>query len=177
MAPAPLAKKNRGQDMRLTPANSAAKTLSAALAWARKDDPRPFFLLVHSYEVHSYFLDKPEHHAFARRELPAYQEPFKGWGIRDLKKPAGPQVIDALLGATADDIAYVKALYRGALAGLDAEVGRFAGHHADLPAELLRRAKADGFSDRPTSRCGRSVRVPTLMVVVIRGAPMAWTTV
>jgi arylsulfatase A-like enzyme len=106
--------------------NSAAKTLSAALAWVRKDDPRPFFLLVHSYEVHSYFLGKPEHHAFARRERPAYNGPFREWGIRDLTKPAGPQVIDALLEANADDIAYVRALYRGALLGLDAEVGRFA---------------------------------------------------
>jgi len=107
-------------------ANSAAKTFGAALAWVRKDDLRPFFLLVHSYEVHSYFLGKPDDHAFAHRELPAYQGPFKDWGIRDLKKPAGPQVIDALLGANAEDIAYVRALYRGALASLDAEVGHFA---------------------------------------------------
>jgi arylsulfatase A-like enzyme len=106
--------------------NSAAKTLSAALAWVRKDDRRPFFLLVHTYEVHSYFLGKPDHHAYARRALPAYQGPFRDWGIRDLTKPAGPQVIDALLGASATDLAYVRALYRGALAGLDAEVGRLA---------------------------------------------------
>ncbi|HSD66818.1 MAG TPA: sulfatase, partial [Vicinamibacteria bacterium] len=106
--------------------NSAAKTLAAALAWVRKDDPRPFFLLVHTYEVHSYFLGKPEHHAFARRERPSYAGPFREWGIHDLTKPAGPQVIDALLGANEDDLAYVRALYRGALAGLDAEVGRFA---------------------------------------------------
>ena len=85
-----------------------------------KDDPRPFFLLVHTYEVHSYFLGKPAHHAFAQRERPAYQGPFREWGIRDLAKPAGPQVIDALLGANADDLAYVRALYRGAVA----EAGR-----------------------------------------------------
>ncbi len=107
-------------------ANSSAKTLGAALAWARKEDSRPFFVLVHTYEVHSYFLGKPEHHAFARRERPAYHGPFRDWGIRDLTKPAGPQVIDALLGANADDVAYLRALYRGALLGLDAEVGRFA---------------------------------------------------
>jgi arylsulfatase A-like enzyme len=106
--------------------NSAARTLAAALAWARKEDARPFFLLVHTYEVHSYFLGKPEHHAFARRDRPAYAGPFREWGIRDLATPAGPQVIDALLGATEDDLAYVRALYRGAVSGLDAEVGRFA---------------------------------------------------
>ncbi len=106
--------------------NSAAKTLAAALGWARADDRRPFFLLVHTYEVHSYFLGKPEQHAFARRELPAYEGPFREWGIRDLGKPAGPQVFDALLRANPNDLAYVRALYRGALSGLDAEVGRFA---------------------------------------------------
>jgi arylsulfatase A-like enzyme len=106
--------------------NSAAKTLGAALAWVRKDDRRPFFLLIHTYEVHSYFLGKPAHHAFARRERPTYQGPFREWGIRDLTKPAGPQVIDALLGANEDDVAYVRALYRGALAEVDAEVGHFA---------------------------------------------------
>jgi arylsulfatase A-like enzyme len=106
--------------------NSAAKTLGAALAWVRKDEPQPFFLLVHTYEVHSYFLGKPAHHAFAQKELPAYQGPFREWGVRDLSKPAGPQVIEALMKANADDVAYVRALYRGAVAELDAEVGRFA---------------------------------------------------
>jgi len=106
--------------------NSAAKTLAAALAWARKDDGKPFFLLVHTYEVHSYFLGKPDDHAFARRELPAYNGPFRDWGIHDLTKPAGPQVIEALLRATPDDLAYVRALYRGAVTAVDTEVGRFA---------------------------------------------------
>ena len=106
--------------------NSAAKTLGAALAWAGKDDGQPFFLLVHTYEVHSYFLGKPAHHAFAQKERPTYQGPFREWGIRDLTKPAGPRVIDALLGASADDIAYVRALYRGAVAETDEEIGRFA---------------------------------------------------
>jgi arylsulfatase A-like enzyme len=106
--------------------NSAAKTLGAALAWARKDDPQPFFLLVHTYEVHSYFLGKPAHLAFAQKERPTYRGPFREWGIRDLTKPAGPQVIDALLKANVDDIAYVRALYRGAVAETDGEIGRFA---------------------------------------------------
>jgi uncharacterized sulfatase len=105
--------------------NSAAPTLQAALEWAQQDDSKPFFLLVHTYEVHSYFLGKPRHHERARAEQPAYEGPFREWAIRDLSQPAGPQVIEALLQATDDDLAYVRSLYRGAVAEVDAEVGRF----------------------------------------------------
>ncbi len=132
--------------------NSAAKTLEAALAWARQDDERPFFLLVHTYEVHSYFLGKPHHHAFARRELPAYEGPFREWGIRDLTKPAGPQVIDALLSASEKDVAYVRALYRGAVAEVDAELGRFADGLAEAGLEgrtVLALTATNGEGFRP----------------------------
>jgi arylsulfatase A-like enzyme len=106
-------------------ANSAGRTLDAALEWARQDDSKPFFLLVHTYEVHSYFLGKPRHHELARAEHPAYEGPFREWAIRDLSRPAGPQVIEALLEATEDDLAYVRSLYRAAVAEVDAEVARF----------------------------------------------------
>jgi arylsulfatase A-like enzyme len=106
-------------------ANSAAKTLGAALDWVREDDSKPFFLLVHTYEVHSYFLGKPRHHEFAGKEQPGYDGPFRDWAVRDLTHPAGPQVIKALLQADEDDLAYVRSLYRGAVAEVDAEIGRF----------------------------------------------------
>ncbi len=106
--------------------SSAAKTFAAALDWVRRDRSQPFFLLVHTYEVHSYFLGKPAHHAFAQKEMPGYKGPFREWGIHDLTRPAGPQVIEALMKANPDDLAYVRALYRGAVAELDGEVGRFA---------------------------------------------------
>jgi arylsulfatase A-like enzyme len=105
--------------------NSAARTLQAALEWAQQGDDRPFFLLIHTYEVHSYFLGKPDHQAYARKVMPDYQGPFLDWAIHDLSQPAGPQVIDALLQADEDDLAYVRSLYRGAVTGLDAEVRRF----------------------------------------------------
>jgi uncharacterized sulfatase len=105
-------------------ANSAARTLGAALEWVREGDP-PFFLLVHTYEVHSYFLGKPRHHELARAAHPEYEGPFLHWAIRDLSQPAGPQVMEALLGAGDDDLAYVRSLYRAAVAELDAEVGAF----------------------------------------------------
>jgi arylsulfatase A-like enzyme len=99
--------------------------MEAALEWARQDDSKPFFLLVHTYEVHSYFLGKPRHHELARGEAPAYDGPFREWAVRDLSQPAGPQVIEALLQANEDDLAYVRGLYRGGVAEADAAVAAF----------------------------------------------------
>jgi arylsulfatase A-like enzyme len=106
--------------------NSAERTFSLALDWARHDDARPFFLLVHTYEVQSYFLGKPADRAFAERERPDYKGPFRDWAIRDFARPAGEQVTDALLRASPEDLAWVKSLYRGAVAEVDGSVGRFA---------------------------------------------------
>jgi arylsulfatase A-like enzyme len=105
--------------------SSAAKTFAAALAFIRKDE-KPCFALIHTYEAHSWFLGKPAHHAWAKRERPGYQGRFADWGIRDLATPAGPQVIDALLAAGPEDVAYVRSLYRGAVAEVDREVGALA---------------------------------------------------
>ena len=108
-------------------ASSAERTVTAALEWIREADARPFFALVHTYEAHSYFLGKPAHHAFARRENVGYEGPFRSWAVRDFSRPAGDQVIEALLEADADDLAYVKSLYRGAISEVDGAVGRLAG--------------------------------------------------
>jgi arylsulfatase A-like enzyme len=105
-------------------ANSAERTFGAAIDWIREDDGGPFFALVHTYEVHSYFLGKPRHHEAARAALPGYEGPFREWAIRDLSQPAGPQVIEALLGADEADLEYVRALYRAAVAELDGQVLR-----------------------------------------------------
>lgn len=105
--------------------NSAATTLGAALEWARDGDQTPFFLLIHTYEVHSYFLGKPRHHERAREAHPNYDGPFRDWAVRDLSEPAGPQVIEALLAADEQDLAYVRSLYRAAVAELDGEIARF----------------------------------------------------
>jgi arylsulfatase A-like enzyme len=106
--------------------NSAAKTVSAALRWIRQGGPGPFFVLIHTYEAHSYFLGKPNHRAFAQREQPKYQGRFTRWTVADTKTPVGTQVIDALLSADAQDLAYLRSLYRGAVAETDAEIGNLA---------------------------------------------------
>jgi arylsulfatase A-like enzyme len=105
--------------------NTAARNLEAALEWTREDESKPFFLLVHTYEVHSYFLGKPRHHELARAGAPAYDGPFRDWAVRDLSRPAGPQVIEALLEATEDDLTYVRSLYRAGVAETDAAVAAF----------------------------------------------------
>jgi arylsulfatase A-like enzyme len=132
--------------------NSAARNLEAALEWAREDDPKPFFLLVHTYEVHSYFLGKPRHHELARAEAPAYNGPFREWAVRDLSRPAGPQIIEALLEATEDDLAYVRGLYRAGVAEADAAVAAFmAGlQEAGLDSEtVLAVTSSNGEGFRP----------------------------
>lgn len=132
--------------------NSAARTLEAALEWAREEDSKPFFLLVHTYEVHSYFLGKPRHRERARAEAPAYDGPFREWAVRDLSQPAGPQVIDALLQATEDDLAYVRGLYDGGVAEADAAVGAFVTglQEADLDGQtVLALTSSNGEGFRP----------------------------
>jgi arylsulfatase A-like enzyme len=132
--------------------NSAERTFALALAWARRDDPRPFFLLVHTYEVQSYFLGKPADRAFAKRERPDYEGPFRDWAIRDFSRPAGEQVTDALLRATPEDIAYVKSLYRGAVAEADGAIGRFAAGLRDAGVDgrtVLALTSSNGEGFRP----------------------------
>jgi arylsulfatase A-like enzyme len=118
-------------------ANSAERTFGAAIDWIREDDGAPVFALLHTYEVHSYFLGKPRHHEAARAALPGYEGPFRDWGIRDLSEPAGPQVIEAMLEASDEDLVYVKALYRAAVAEVDGQVLR-----------LIGRLKEAGLDDR-----------------------------
>lgn len=114
-----------GQDVFGDPAgSSAAKTFAAARAWIQKGDGKqPFFAFVHTYEAHSYFLGKPAHRTWARKEMPAYQGKLADWKVSDLTRPAGDQVIEAMLAADADDAAWARALYRGGLAEVDKEVG------------------------------------------------------
>jgi arylsulfatase A-like enzyme len=104
-------------------ASSAAKTFAAAAEWIRSGRGGPFFALIHTYEVQSYFMAKPHMVAQATKENPSYKGRLASWSIRDTETPVGPRLIDALLGARADDLAYVKGLYRGALADVDAQVG------------------------------------------------------
>jgi choline-sulfatase len=116
-------------------ASNATTTFDAALEWLRDGARKPSFALIHTYEVHSYFMGKPYAQEFARRERPSYRGRLLDWGVRDTETPVGPRVIDALLAADAEDLAYVRSLYRGALAAVDGEIGRL--------IEALKKQKLD----------------------------------
>jgi len=133
--------------------SSAAKTFAAARAWIRNEDgaKRPFFVLIHTYEAHSWFLGKRAHRAWARKELPTYRGKLAEWAVRDFSKPAGPQVIDALLAAGPEDVAYARALYRGAVSEVDKEVGALMtalkqSHLDDDTVLLVTSSNGEGFA-------------------------------
>jgi arylsulfatase A-like enzyme len=116
---------------------AAAQTFSHAITWMTSRHKRPFFMLVHTFEVHDYFAGKPYQKAFARESLPAYHGPYLEWAVRDASRGFGTDVIDGLLKAGPDDIAFVRAGYDGAVRAVDAQIGR-------LDAALA----AAGLSDR-----------------------------
>ncbi|MBN2369150.1 MAG: sulfatase [Vicinamibacteria bacterium] len=116
--------------------NLAVRTVEAAQSWIPEPGQGPFFVLIHTYETYSYFMGKPAHRAFAKRERPEYSGRFFDWGIRDEDAAFGPRVIEALLDASAEDAAFVKSVYRGAISETDAAVGR-------LDA-FLKKKKLDG---------------------------------
>ncbi len=99
-------------------------TVSKAVEWLRTNSSRPFLLMIHTYEAHDYFLGKPRHleHALARH--PAYAGPFKRWRPRPPSEAVGSGIIDELLDATEEDIAFVRSLYEGGVKVVDEEVGR-----------------------------------------------------
>jgi choline-sulfatase len=104
--------------------NSAARTVEAVQSWIPGPGEGPFFVLVHTFETYDYFMGKPTHRAFAKRERPEYSGRFFDWGIRDDDTAFGPRVIEALRAANAEDIAFVKSLYRGAISETDAAIGQ-----------------------------------------------------
>lgn len=107
-------------------ANSAHTTVAAATDWLAKQGDAPSFLLIHTYQVHSYFLGKPSQHAAAQKALPNYNGPFRDWKVRDTEGNAGNQVMQALLHASPEDLTYVRALYEAAVAETDSAVGELA---------------------------------------------------
>jgi arylsulfatase A-like enzyme len=102
--------------------NSAAMTFARAVAWLKETGERPFFLLVHTCEVHDYFIAKAYQREVARRRDPSYAGPFLSWGVRDTRIDLGTQIMSALLSAGPRDVAFVRGLYAAGVEAVDREV-------------------------------------------------------
>ena len=103
--------------------NNAALTFSRAIDWLRTNADRPFFVLVHTCEVHDYFFGKSYQRAFADRRDPDYRGPFRSWGVRD-GEHVGNWIIDTLLAADRSDLGYVRELYAATVEAVDREIAR-----------------------------------------------------
>lgn len=116
--------------------NGAAVTFGRARDWIARQGRGPFFVLVHTFEAHDYYLGKAYQQAAARERDPGYDGPFLAWQIRTLGADLGAELIDDLLPAGAADIAFVRYRYEAGIAAADAEVG--------LLRELLRSRGLEG---------------------------------
>ncbi|MBM3318241.1 MAG: sulfatase [Candidatus Eisenbacteria bacterium] len=97
----------------------ADETIDAALDFLREHRADPCFVFVHIFDPHLDY-DPPEDYRtrFTRgRELPA--APLSMEACRALQSPAGPPPAPA-------DIAYVRGVYHGEVAFVDAQIGRLA---------------------------------------------------
>jgi len=96
-----------------SPDTGIAKTFGEAREWLRENGARPFFLFVHTYEVHVPY----QRRRFAEGlPMGALDETF------DLRDNFG--VVGGRIPVGETEIAYVRALYDGGVAEADAEVGR-----------------------------------------------------
>jgi arylsulfatase A-like enzyme len=109
---------------RCAPENRRASGFASAIRWVRKNSDQPFFLMVHSYEVHDYFLGKAEARTYALRRNPGYRGEFGRWEPRSPAEALGDDLVKELLGADDDDIAFVRDLYDSGVAVVDGAIGR-----------------------------------------------------
>jgi arylsulfatase A-like enzyme len=114
-------------DRLLSPArNGAEVTFGRAIDWVRSHSRSPYFLFVHTYEVHDYYINKPYQRAFAERMVPDYRGSYREWAVRDPKSDVSRVHINAMLKANDQDIAFIRNLYRAAISSVDLLVGRLA---------------------------------------------------
>jgi arylsulfatase A-like enzyme len=91
--------------------------LAAARAWGERRresrDERPFFLLLHTYQVHDYYIYDPQLDDAARRGRPGLSPRFAG------RLSVHPS---ELLAASQADLDVFRALYQGRVRALEAEL-------------------------------------------------------
>jgi arylsulfatase A-like enzyme len=103
--------------------HASRATFERARTWLRGNADVPFFLFIHTYALHDYFLGTPPALAHAEARHPSYDGRLRTWRPRPVSEAAGPRIVDDLLASDAEDVAYAKALYEGALLDVDREIG------------------------------------------------------
>lgn len=89
------------------------RTFDAAIAWLREPQPQPFFLLVHTYEIHFPYRRRDFTEGLPSGRLAATYEEMQRLEIRKGALRVGPE-----------ERAYVRALYDGGVRSADAQVQR-----------------------------------------------------
>jgi arylsulfatase A-like enzyme len=103
--------------------NLARLTFAKASEWLGRHGGSPFFLFVHTFEVHDYFFAKGYARRAARRSRPGYQGRFLSWALRDPSIDAGRQLVLDLAAADEEDMGFVRQLYLEQVRATDAAVG------------------------------------------------------
>ena len=92
---------------------SAERTFDAAIAWLRAHDGSPFFLMVHTYEIHTPYRAREYAENLPSGVLaPTYEDPQRR------------AVQQGRLAVGETERAYVRALYDGGVRAADRQVGR-----------------------------------------------------
>jgi arylsulfatase A-like enzyme len=105
------------------PAQSSgvAQTFDGGLAWLREHAGAPFFLLLHTYEVHMPYRHRDFAEALDPGSLPEHYTLEALGGVKRGERPVG-----------ATETRYVQALYDGGIRAVDEQVGRLDALLAEL---------------------------------------------
>jgi arylsulfatase A-like enzyme len=95
----------------------AAETFAGARRWMEAQRA-PFFVLIHTYEVHDYLTAPAYATDAARRAHPGYGGPFLP---RD-PPPRGEEAMALLRAASPGDVAFLQSLYAATVARVDGEI-------------------------------------------------------
>jgi len=116
-------------------ADLARETFARASAWLEAHAGARFFLFVHTYEVHDYFLGKDYAREAVRRRFPDYEGRFLDWALRDPSRDVGQQLFVDLAAANEADMAVVRGLYAEGVRAADAGLGELLATLARLGLE------------------------------------------
>ncbi len=151
------------EGVRSASANLDRITFEKAADWVRAHKDSRFFLLVHTFEVHDYFLSKDYARKAAQRVQPGYRGRFLSWALREPSIDIGRQLFLDLAAADEADMAFVRQLYREDVRATDAAIGGLLDHLEQLGLKdktlvVLTADHGEGF-DRESRRFSHGGRL------------------